>query len=56
MAVKKLIIAGTADDVIRSIVENFNDLLSKLDADATVTDTNYRSTLEIQDALTNQDI
>lgn len=49
MAVKKILVSGVTDDPIRSLIENFNDLLAKLDLDATVTDTDYASTLKVQD-------
>ena len=56
MAVKKILVSGIADDPMRALIENFNDLLAKLDADATVTDTDYASTLKIQDTLTGSDV
>jgi hypothetical protein len=59
MAVKKIIVSGHQDDPIRVIVEQFNDLLAKIDADIAAggaTEVDYRSTLEIQDSLTNQDV
>jgi hypothetical protein len=67
MAVKKIIVSGITDDPIRTLVEQFNDLLAKIDvltaklnADAGVTDTNYAtdfvSTLKVQDTLTGSDV
>jgi hypothetical protein len=57
MAVKKIIVSGHQDDAIRVIVEQFNDLLAKLDS-AVVTGLpdDFASTLKIQDSLTNQDV
>lgn len=53
MAVKKILVTSLDNDPIHVLAAQFNALLAKLDADATVTDTDYASTLKVQDFLGN---
>ena len=56
MAVRKVIDQGLDGSAVKVLIQQFNALLAKLDADVGVTDTDYASTLKVQDALTGQDI